>query len=49
VTPVLHNAPTVFVRGSIAASLAVKLGLNPDTFMIAVRFSTQVGLGSKLV
>ncbi len=36
VTPFLHNAPTVFVMGPIAASLAVKLGLNPDAFMMAV-------------
>jgi len=36
VTPFLHNAPTVFVMGPIAASLAVKLGLNPDAFMMAM-------------
>ena len=36
VTPFLHNAPTVFIMGPIAASLAVKLGLNPDAFMMAV-------------
>jgi len=36
VTPFLHNAPTVFIMGPIAASLAMKLGLNPDAFMMAV-------------
>ncbi|MBV8868448.1 MAG: SLC13 family permease [Acetobacteraceae bacterium] len=36
VTPFLHNAPTVLVFGPIAASLAVKLGLRPDPFLMAV-------------
>ena len=36
VTPFLHNAPTVLIMGPIAASLAVKLGLNTDTFLMAV-------------
>ncbi|MEO8715710.1 MAG: SLC13 family permease [Acetobacteraceae bacterium] len=36
VTPFLHNAPTVLVFGPIAASLATKLGLHPDPFLMAV-------------
>ncbi len=36
VTPFMHNAPTVLVLGPIAASLAVKLGLRPDPFLMAV-------------
>ncbi len=36
VTPFFHNAPTVLVMGPIAASLAMKLGLNPDAFLMAV-------------
>jgi di/tricarboxylate transporter len=36
VTPFLHNAPTVLIMGPIAASLATKLGLNPDPFLMAV-------------
>jgi di/tricarboxylate transporter len=36
VTPFLHNAPTVLVVGPIAASLAIKLHLNPDPFLMAV-------------
>lgn len=36
VMPFLHHAPRMFVMGPIAASLAVKLGLNPDAFMMAV-------------
>ena len=36
VTPFLHNAPTVLIMGPIAASLAVKLGLSIDTFLMAV-------------
>ena len=36
VTPFFHNAPTVLVMGPIAGSLAVKLGLNPDPFLMAV-------------
>lgn len=36
VTPFLHNAPTVLVLGPIAASLADKLGLRPDPFLMAV-------------
>ncbi len=35
-TPFLQNAPTVLILGPIAASLAVKLGFNPDPFLIAV-------------
>ncbi len=36
VTPFFHNAPTVLVMGPIAGSLAIKLGLNPDPFLMAV-------------
>lgn len=36
ITPFLHNAPTVLVFGPIAAKLAMKLGLNPDAFLMAV-------------
>lgn len=36
VTPFLNNAATVLVMGPIAASLAGKLGLNPDPFLMAV-------------
>jgi di/tricarboxylate transporter len=36
ITPFLHNAPTVLVLGPIAASLAVKLGVRPDPFLMAV-------------
>lgn len=36
VTPFLHNAPTVLIMGPIAASLATKLGLNIDPFLMAV-------------
>jgi di/tricarboxylate transporter len=41
-TPVLHHAAAVIVMGPIAASLAGKLGLNPDPFLMAV----AVGAGS---
>ena len=49
VTPFFHNAPTTLVMGPIAGSLAVKLGLNPDPFLMAVAlgsgcdFLTPVG------
>ena len=36
VTPFLHNAPTVLIMGPIAASLATKLHLNIDPFLMAV-------------
>ncbi len=36
VTPFLHNAPTVLMLGPIAATLAGKLGLRPDPFLMAV-------------
>lgn len=36
VTPFLNNAATVLVMGPIAASLAQRLGLNPDPFLMAV-------------
>ena len=36
VTPFLHNAPTVLIMGPIAVSLANKLGLNADSFLMAV-------------
>ena len=36
VTPFLHNAPTVLMLGPIAATLARKLGLHPDPFLMAV-------------
>ena len=36
ITPFLHNAPTVLIMGPIAVSLAVKLGLNADSFLMAV-------------
>ena len=36
VTPFLHNAPTVLIMGPIAIGLASKLGLNPDSFLMAV-------------
>ncbi len=35
-TPFLHNAPTVLVLAPVGATLAQKLGLNPDAFLIAV-------------
>ena len=35
-TPFLHNAPTVLIMGPIAVSLAAKLGLNADPFLMAV-------------
>jgi di/tricarboxylate transporter len=34
--PFMHNAPTVLVFGPIAASLAQRLHLNPDAFLMAV-------------
>ena len=49
VTPFFHNAPTTLVMGPIAGTLAVKLGLNPDPFLMAVAlgagcdFLTPVG------
>ena len=36
VTPFLNNAATVLMMGPIAASLAQRLGLNPDPFLMAV-------------
>jgi len=36
VTPILNNAATVLVMAPIGAGLAVKLGLNPDPFLMAV-------------
>ncbi|KTQ96123.1 permease [Aureimonas ureilytica] len=36
VTPFLNNAATVLMLGPIAGSLAVRLGLNPDPFLMAV-------------
>jgi len=36
VTPFLHNAPTALMLGPIAGTLAGKLGLNPDPFLMAV-------------
>ena len=36
VTPFLHNAPTVLMLGPIAGSIAVKLGMNVDPFLMAV-------------
>ena len=36
VTPFLHNAPTVLIMGPIAVSLANKLGMNVDAFLMAV-------------
>ena len=36
VTPFLHNAPTVLMLGPIAGTIAGKLGLNPDPFLMAV-------------
>ncbi|TNC74953.1 SLC13 family permease [Rubellimicrobium roseum] len=36
VTPFLNNAATVLVMAPIAASLAQRLGLNPDPFLMAV-------------
>jgi len=35
-TPFLNNAATVLIMAPIAASVAVKLGLNPDPFLMAV-------------
>jgi di/tricarboxylate transporter len=35
-TPFLNNAATALIMAPIAASLAVKLGLNPDPFLMAV-------------
>jgi di/tricarboxylate transporter len=36
VTPFLNNAATVLVMAPIAASLAARLGYNPDSFLMAV-------------
>ena len=36
VTPFLNNAATVLMLGPIAGSLAQRLGLNPDPFLMAV-------------
>ena len=36
ITPFLHNAPTVLILGPIAATLAHRLGLNSDAFLMAV-------------
>jgi len=36
VTPFLNNAATVLMLGPIAASLATRLGLSPDAFLMAV-------------
>ena len=36
VTPFLHNAPTVLVVGPIATTLAAKIGVRPDPFLMAV-------------
>jgi di/tricarboxylate transporter len=36
ITPFLHNAPTVLMLGPIAGTLARKLGLSPDPFLMAV-------------
>ncbi|WP_062013205.1 SLC13 family permease [Aureimonas sp. AU4] len=36
VTPFLNNAATVLMLGPIAASLATRLGLSPDPFLMAV-------------
>ncbi|MBV1798264.1 SLC13 family permease [Siccirubricoccus sp. G192] len=36
VTPFLNNAATVLMLGPIAASLAQRVGLNPDPFLMAV-------------
>lgn len=36
VTPFLNNAATVLIMAPVAASLAGKLGLNPDPFLMAV-------------
>lgn len=41
-SPFLHNAPTVLVLAPIGVALAKTLGLNPDTFLMAV----AVGSGS---
>ncbi len=35
-SPFLHNAPTVLVLGPIAVSVAQRLSLNPDPFLMAV-------------
>ena len=35
-SPFLHNAPTVLVLGPIAVSMAQRLNLNPDPFLMAV-------------
>ncbi|WP_242097541.1 MULTISPECIES: SLC13 family permease [unclassified Sphingomonas] len=48
-SPFLHNAPTVLVLGPIAVSVAQRLHLNPDPFLMAVAtgagcdFLTPVG------
>jgi di/tricarboxylate transporter len=41
-TPMLHHAAAVIVMGPIAVSLAGRLGLHPDAFLMAV----AVGAGS---
>ena len=48
-SPFLHNAPTVLVMGPIAVTVAQRLHLNPDPFLMAVAtgagcdFLTPVG------
>jgi len=42
VTPLMHHAAAVIVMAPIAASLAARLGLHPDAFLMAV----AVGAGS---
>ncbi len=48
-SPFLHNAPTVLVMAPLGVSLAQRLGLNPDAFLMAVAtgagcdFLTPVG------
>ena len=41
VTPFLNNAIVILLLGPISASLAGKLGLNPDPFLIAVALGTN--------
>ena len=46
VTPFLNNAATVLLMVPIGASLATRLGLNPDAFLMAVAVGAAVGLAA---
>ena len=42
--PFMHNAPTVLVFGPIAASLAQRLHLNPDAFLVALALALALAV-----